>query len=109
MLGRRRRGGFSEDAAAFERGESGEVRKVQASVAKAHFSQLLDEIERGTTIVILRHGRPIARLVPEAQRRRQEIAEALENIEALGKEIREKHGAMTREETLSLRHEGRKY
>jgi prevent-host-death family protein len=82
---------------------------VQASEAKTHLPQLLDEVERGATIVITRHGRRIARLVPEAQHRQREIAEALENIKKLGKEIREQHGAMTVEEILSLRHEGHKY
>ena len=108
MQGHRK--GFHEDAAAFGDGDSGKkLREVQASEAKTHLPQLLDEVERGATIVITRHGRRIARLVPEGQRRQQEIDAALDNIEALGKEIRAQHGAMTIEEILSLRHEGHKY
>jgi prevent-host-death family protein len=108
MQGRRK--GLREDAAAFEPDHSGQMpREVQASEAKTHLPQLLDEVERGATIVITRHGRRIARLVPEAQRRQQEIDAALDNIAKLGKEIRAKHGAMTTEEILSLRHEGHKY
>ena len=102
--------GFRDDAAAFRPDDPGQQpREVQASEAKTHLPQLLDEVERGATIVITRHGRRIARLVPEAQRRQQEIDAALDNIEALGKEIRAEHGAMTIEEILSLRHEGHKY
>lgn len=107
---RRRRQGFREDAATFRSDESGQMpREVQASEAKTHLPQLLDEVERGATIVITRHGRRIARLVPEAQRRQQEIKEALDNITELGREIREKYGPMSIEEILSLRHEGHKY
>jgi prevent-host-death family protein len=104
------RTGLREDIAAFRRDASSQLlREVQASEAKTHLPQLLDEVERGATIVITRHGRRIARLVPEAQRRQQEIDSAIDSITALGKEIRDQHGAMTIEEILSLRHEGHKY
>jgi prevent-host-death family protein len=104
------RTGFRETAAAFWPNDSApRLREVQASEAKTHLPRLLDEVERGATIVITRHGRRIARLVPEAQRRQEEAAAAIDKITALGKEIREQHGAMTVEEILSLRHEGHKY
>lgn len=32
--------------------------------AKTHLASLLEEVERGETITITRHGRPIAELVP---------------------------------------------
>ena len=108
MHGRQK--GLRADAATFRPDDAGQMlREVQAPEAKTHLPQLLDEVERGATIVITRHGRRIARLVPEAQRRQQEIDEALDNIKKLGKEIRDQHGAMTVEEILSLRHEGHKY
>ncbi|MGH7041966.1 MAG: type II toxin-antitoxin system Phd/YefM family antitoxin [Acetobacteraceae bacterium] len=78
---------------------------MQASEAKTHLPQLLDDVERGETIVITRHGRPIARLVPEADRRQAEIDEALEGI----REIRKRTGRITLDELLSARHEGHKY
>jgi prevent-host-death family protein len=53
------------------------TREVQASEAKTHLPQLLDEVERGETIIITRHGRPIARIIPEAHRRQQEIDETM--------------------------------
>jgi prevent-host-death family protein len=40
-------------------------------------------VERGETVVITRHGRAIARIVPEAQRRQAEIDRAIESIKAL--------------------------
>ncbi len=104
MAGHRR--GLAEDAAPFERGS---VTEVQASVAKTHFSQLLDEVERGQTIVILRRGKPIARLVPDEEGRRQRVQEAIANIKALGKKIEEEHGPITVEEIVSSVHEGHKH
>jgi prevent-host-death family protein len=48
------------------------ARVVQASEAKAHLASLLDEVQRGETIIITRRGQPVARIVPEADRRKQE-------------------------------------
>src|SRR5438876_11173657 len=104
------RQGFREDAAAFRTDASGQrLREVQASDAKTHLPQLLDEVERGATIVITRHGRRIARLVPEAERRQQEIGEAIEAIKKLGKEIGKRNPDITVEEIISSIHEGHKY
>ena len=82
------------------------MREIQASDAKTHLPQLLDEVERGETIVITRHGRPIARLVPEADRRRAEIDQAIANIQAMRRSTTNK---LTLEEILSSRHEGHRY
>ena len=81
------------------------AREVQASDAKTHLPQLLDDVERGETIVITRHGRPIARIVPETQLRQQEIDRAIEDLKQIGKRT----GKITVEEILSLRHHGHKY
>ncbi len=81
------------------------MREVQSSDAKAHLTQLLDEVERGEIIIITRHGRPIARLVPEAQRRQEEIDKAIASL----KELRKHTGKITVRELLSARHEGHKY
>src|ERR1700681_795268 len=108
MQGHRK--GFREDEAAFRPDDSGQLlREVQASEAKTHLPQLLDEVERGATIVITRHGRRIARLVPEAARRQQEILDAIDNIKKLARQIREETGGATVEEILAWRHEGHKY
>jgi prevent-host-death family protein len=98
--------GFGEDATPFQRGN---VTEVQASVAKTHFSQLLDAVERGQTIVILRHGKPIARLVPDEPARMERHRKALENIDKLGREIRKRNGPISIEEIISSIHEGHKY
>ena len=81
------------------------MREIQASEAKTHLPQLLDDVERGETIVITRHGRAIARLVPEADRRQEEIDRAIQSIRAL----RRHTGKITLAELQSARHEGHKY
>jgi prevent-host-death family protein len=40
---------------------------VGAFEAKTHLSALLERVERGEEIVITRHGRPVARLMPIAR------------------------------------------
>jgi prevent-host-death family protein len=81
------------------------MREIQASEAKIHLPQLLDDIERGETIVITRHGRAIARLVPEDAMRRQGRGEAVERLKAL----RATMPQVRLEELLAMRHEGHKY
>jgi len=81
------------------------MREVQASDAKIHLLQLLDEVERGETLIITRHGRASARIVPEAARRREEIDRAIEGI----KRLRARTGRITTKELLSSRHEGHRY
>lgn len=80
------------------------MREIQASEAKAHLLRLLSEVERGETLVITRHGRPIARLVPEQEPRSAEIAAAISRIQAR----RGKSSRVSIEEILSARDEGRK-
>jgi len=80
------------------------MRQVQASEAKTKFLQLLDDVERGDTLIITRHGKPIARLSPETERRQAEIEAAMEGIRAL----RPKFGRVTVKELLSARDAARK-
>jgi prevent-host-death family protein len=40
------------------------MKHVGSYEAKTHLPQLLDEVERGEVVVITRHGRPAAQLVP---------------------------------------------
>ncbi|MBI1895832.1 MAG: type II toxin-antitoxin system Phd/YefM family antitoxin [Acidobacteria bacterium] len=79
------------------------MREIQASEAKVHLPQLLDAVERGETLIITRHGRRIARIVPEIDRRQEEIDKALADIG----ELRARTGKITVGELLSARDEGR--
>jgi prevent-host-death family protein len=78
------------------------MREVPASEAKMRLPRLLDAVERGETVIISRHGRAIARLVPETERRQHEIDAALASIGA----IRRRTSPITLEELLAARHEG---
>ena len=80
------------------------MRQIQASEAKTHLPQLLDEVERGETLIITRHGRAIARIVPERDQRQQEIDEAHARIQGLRKHTRK----VSVKEILSARDEGRR-
>jgi len=81
------------------------MREIQASDAKARLPQLLDDVERGETLIITRHGRAIARIVPEANRRQEEVDRALTSI----RDLRKRTVKTTLEEILSAKEEGRKY
>lgn len=58
--------------------------EVSAFEAKTHLSELLRETERGVSFVILRHGNPVAQLIPpdisETQRDFSTVLEAFREI-----------------------------
>jgi prevent-host-death family protein len=81
------------------------MREIQASDAKARLAQLLDDVERGETLIITRHGRAIARIVPEVDRRQEKVDRALASI----RELRKRTRKITIEEIVSAKEEGRKY
>ena len=80
------------------------MKEIQSSVAKAQFAELLDEVERGETIVITRHGKPIARLVPDEEARRERIDMAIKSMN----ELRKRNKPATIEEIIAWKNEGRR-
>lgn len=84
------------------------MREIQASEAKTHLPRLLDEVERGETIVITRHGRPIARIVPEVSRRQAEIDAAVSDLRALRRSIAARGGSLSWDELKAFRDEERR-
>jgi len=81
------------------------MREVQSSDAKTHLTQLLTDVERGETIIITRHGRPIARLVPELDQRVEQVQRTMDQIKAL----RATGPSISVDEILAARHEGHRY
>jgi prevent-host-death family protein len=79
--------------------------EYQASEAKAKWAQLLDEVKRGRTVRITRHGKTIARVAPEGEMRAAEVAEAIEGLKAISRTF----GKAPLAEILASRHEGHKY
>lgn len=80
------------------------MKQIQASVAKAQFAELLDQVERGETVVITRHGKAIARLVPDDEARRARIDEAITRMIELRKTVK----PATIEEIIAWKNEGRR-
>ena len=80
------------------------MKQIQASRAKAQFAELLDEVERGETVVITRHGKPIARLVPDEIAKRDDARRAVEEIKA----ARKNGPRATIEEIIAWKNEGRR-
>jgi len=79
------------------------MQTFQASEAKTHFLRILDQVERGESVIITRRGKRIARIQPEKQFDPARAAQAFERIRELRKRVR----PMTVEEILSARDEGR--
>lgn len=84
------------------------MRTIQSSEAKAKFSALLSDVERGDTVYITRHGRIIARLEPGegSDEKRRRAKEAVARLKAWRKTLPESD--VTDEEILQWRDEGRK-
>jgi prevent-host-death family protein len=78
---------------------------VSAYEAKTHLPRLIREVERGETVIITRHGKPVAKLAPVDDQRRAEVSEAIERIKALRRRLPK----IPLEELLAARHEGHKY
>ncbi|MEA5442339.1 type II toxin-antitoxin system prevent-host-death family antitoxin [Cyanobium gracile] len=56
------------------------MKTVGAFEAKTHLSSLLEEVAGGEEILITRHGRPLARLVPVASDGREQRLEAIARL-----------------------------
>jgi prevent-host-death family protein len=80
------------------------MKQIQASMAKAQFAELLDDVERGETVIITRHGKRIARLVPDEDNIRNDVRRAIAEIKSLRKRVK----PVTVQEILEWRDEGRR-
>jgi prevent-host-death family protein len=77
----------------------GKVKTVGAYEAKTHLPRLLEEVAKGETITITKHGVPVATLVPAAQSQRLEPRTAIAAWRAYRKDhhIDLGHGSTIRE------------
>jgi prevent-host-death family protein len=62
--------------------------KVTAFEAKTHFGELLDRVSRGEEVVITRHDKPVARLVPEGAQRLDDVRRTVAGLRELQQRIR---------------------
>jgi prevent-host-death family protein len=79
--------------------------------AKTHLSELVARAERGEEVVITRHNKPVAKLVPLdgvsaelVQQRRQALAE----LQEIGRAVAGRTGVITRDEIVDWIREGRR-
>ena len=80
------------------------MQTFQASEAKTHFLRILDEVEHGESVIITRHGKEVACIVPKQEIDKERIKRAAESI----LEIRERTKPVSLEEILAARDEGRR-
>lgn len=80
------------------------MKTVGAYEAKTHLPALLEEVAQGATIMITKHGKPVAMLTPVGAEKRMTKEEALAGL----KELRAKYslGGISAKELID---EGRKH
>lgn len=83
-------------------------REVGLFEAKTHLSELVSEVEGGSSITLTRRGKPVARLVPVQDLNRQRREQALRQATALRAELAAQGKRFTVDEILSARDEGRR-
>jgi prevent-host-death family protein len=83
---------------------------VTALEAKTRFGELLDRVARGEEIVITRHDKPVARIVPEGGRSMEKVRRAVADLRALRDEIAQRKGfkPLTDKEIRDSINEGRR-
>ena len=60
---------------------------VIAFDARTRFGELLDRVARGEEIVITRHDKPVARMVPEGRRSLEEVRQGVAGLRELQQKI----------------------
>lgn len=84
---------------------------VTAFEAKTRFGKLLERVSRGEEIVITRHEKPVARIVPEGRSNLEEIRAAATGLRELRRRIAARLGGkrkITDARIKSLIQEGRR-
>jgi prevent-host-death family protein len=82
--------------------------KVSAFEAKTRFLELLNRVSQGEEVVITRHGKPVARLVPEGEQRFADVHRAVEGLRELHQGIRRRSKVkLSNREVRSAVDEGR--
>ena len=66
---------------------------ISAFEAKTRFGDLLERVSRGEEIVITKHQKPVARLVPEGRPALREVREAVNDLASLRDEMEHPRGA----------------
>lgn len=82
---------------------------VTAFEAKTRFGELLERVSRGEEVVITRHDKPVARLVPEGAPRRDDVSRSVQGLRELRQRIRSRSRArLSDREVRTAIEDGRK-
>lgn len=84
---------------------------VTAFEAKTRFGKLLERVTRGEEIVITRHDKPVARIVPEGRTNLDDVRAAAVALRGLRQRIAKRRGdkpPLTQAEIVRLIQEGRR-
>ena len=87
------------------------VASITALEAKTRFGQLLDRVARGEEVVVTRHDKPVARILPAGRPAREEVRAAAEGLRELRRAIAMRRGdqpPLTADDIKSLVEEGRR-
>lgn len=79
------------------------MQTVQAAEAKTHFLRILDDVERGESVIVTRRGRRVARIIPDTEADQERVNKVIESI----LEIRKRTKPVSLNEILAMRDEGR--
>jgi prevent-host-death family protein len=84
--------------------------RVSAFEAKTRFGELLERVTRGEEIVITRHDKPVARIVPEGAQRLEDVRRAVAGLRELQQRIALRKGgvSLSNRELRSAVEEGRR-
>jgi prevent-host-death family protein len=85
------------------------MKTITAFEAKTRFGELLDRVARGEEVVITRHDKPVARIIPEGGGNLEEVRRAVEDLHALRREMAQRKGfkPLTDKEIKDSINEGR--
>ena len=85
------------------------MRTVTALEAKTRFGELLDRVARGEEIIITRHDKPVARMVPEGRDSLESVRQAVQSIRENRRRMAQRKGfkPLTDKEIRDAINEGR--
>ena len=75
------------------------MKTIGAYEAKTHFGELLRDVENGETVIVTRHGQPVARLSPMG-RDGDDAAAAIEELHRYRRENRPTLGGISLRELI---------
>ena len=56
------------------------MRTIGCNELKTHLSEILDAVEHGETVLVTRHGNPIARILPSEAAQREQVSQAVQGL-----------------------------